>query len=343
MNTFDHITSIHRSLSGQITVEEQQQLGLWLQSDPSHKGIMREVTLLWKAAEAYQKEETVDTEGALARFKKARTLESVETKVPVSKPAKVKSLPLRRYFLRAAVAAGFLFGLFYISSEMGSTSSNGLAEINTTADQIEKTTLEDGSTIHVNESTVFGYPTQFESSTRSVNLKGEAFFDIAKDASRPFTIGTSQLDVKVLGTSFNIYAYPDNTIEEVTVATGKVSVYIKETKEEHLLKAGDHLSFNRKSGKVKITKDANQNAQAWRTGILTFDDTPFEIVCQTLEKHFDIDIVVKNKELLNCGVTVPSFKNASQENVLELLETVFSMDVEQKGSRSFEFTNGSCD
>lgn len=343
MNKFDQITSIHKSLSGQLSVVEQQRLNEWLLANPEHKAIAQEVEMIWEGANSQQESESIDVENALARFKKARVNQEAEVPRITSEPQKVaKSISLRRYFLRAAVAAGFLFGMFFLFSEMGQDVSNGLATVSTSFGEKDSANLEDGSSVYVNSETVFEYPNRFDENSREVNLKGEAFFDVAKDAERPFLIGTDQLSVKVLGTSFNVYAYPGKATEEVVVATGKVAVTVKEKNKEYILEAGDYLSYNHQDGKVVIKKDRKQNAQAWRTGVLTFDATPLVDVCQTLEKHFDIAIAIKNLELLNCSVTVPSFKNANQEIVLETLKTVFSMELEQTGKQSFEFSGGTC-
>ena len=341
MNKFDHITSIHKSLSGQISVAEQQELNQWLSEAPNNKRVVAEVSMIWKAADAYRKSQEAPVGAALARFKKARTA-AERPVVNVAPSAKVKSLQLKRYFLRVAVAAGFLFGTFFLFSEMGGFQSNDLAEVTTTSGQTEKAALQDGSVVYINGNSEFEYPTTFDKNTRAVKLKGEAFFEIAKDVSKPFTIATNQLDVKVLGTSFNVYAYPDKTIEEVSVATGKVAVSIKQNKEEYILEAGDHLIYDHQSGKVTITKDLKQNAQAWRTGILTFDSVSLARVFQTLEKHFDISIALGNKELSNCGLTVPAFKNANQQVVLETIKTAFGMELKKTGSNSFEFIGGNC-
>jgi ferric-dicitrate binding protein FerR (iron transport regulator) len=296
--------------------------------------------MIWKAADAYRKSQEAPVEEALARFKKART--AAVTSVELAPTTTVKSLPSRRYFLRVTAAAAVLFGAFFFFSEMGGNQANGFGEVYTMSGQREETGLSDGSVVYVNGDSEFEYPTTFDENSRAVKLKGEAFFEIVEDASKPFTIATNQLDVKVLGTSFNVYAYPDKTIEEVSVATGKVVVSIKQNKEEYILVAGDHLSYDHKNGKVTITKDLKQNAQAWRTGVLTFDSVPLTTVFQTLEKHFDLSISLANKELSNCPFTVPAFKNANQEVVLETIKTVFGMELKKTGSNRFEFVGGNC-
>ncbi len=341
MNKFDKITSIHKSLSGQISVAEQQELDQWIKADPDSKRVVAEVTMIWKAADAYRKSQDTPVEDALARFKKARTV--VETPQVEETPiASVKSLPIRRYFLRIAAAAAVLFGAFVLFSDMGGNQADGFAEVNTDSGETEKASLHDGSTVYVNGDSKFEYPTTFDKNTRAVKLEGEAFFEIAKDASKPFTIATTQLDVKVLGTSFNVYAYPGKTIEEVSVATGKVAVSIKQNNKKYILEAGDHLSYDHKNGQVRITKDLKQNAQAWRTGVLIFDSTPLATVFQTLEKHFGLSISSGDTDLSNCILEAPAFKNANQEVVLETIKTTFGMELKKTGAKSFEFIGGNC-
>jgi transmembrane sensor len=338
MDTFDYIITIHRSLSGQISVEEQQQLDQWLKADPAHKEMAQEVMLIWRAARAYQESQLVNTEGALARLQKARSVASVQ----VTPSAKVVNLPTRRtlFKIAAGAAAALVFGLFFYISDSSSLSE---AFVITSTGQKETTTLTDGSTIYINETSVLEFPEQFASDSREIKLQGEAFFDVAKDAQRPFIIITDQLEVKVLGTSFNVYAYPNKKTEEVGVTSGKVEVTSKTLDKKYILQAGDYLSFDKENKTVRIHKDSHQNAQAWRTGVLTFDSTPLAEVCQVLEKYFDISIQIKNEALMNCPVTVPAFNKPTAEVVLKTIQTTFSMELQQKGTRSYELSGGACE
>jgi transmembrane sensor len=337
MDTFDYIITIHRSLNGQISVEEQQQLDQWLEADPAHKEMAREVALIWRATRAYQESQLTDTEGALTRFQKART----EATVHAAPEAKVVNLATRRsiFKIAAGVAAALVLGLFFYTSDRLPSE----AVVSTAMGQRETTTLNDGSIVYINETSAFEFPEQFASDAREVTLKGEAFFEVAKDARRPFLISTDQLEVKVLGTSFNVYAYPHKKTEEVVVASGKVAVTSKSFDKEYLLKAGDHLIYDKENKTVHIRRDDHQNAQAWRTGVLTFDSTPLTEVCQVLEKYFDISIQIKNEALMNCPVTVPAFNKPTAAIVLQTLQTTFSMELQQKGTNSYELSGGACE
>jgi ferric-dicitrate binding protein FerR (iron transport regulator) len=338
MNTFDYIVTIHRSLSGQITVEEQQQLDQWFEADPAHKVMAQEVALIWRAARAYQVAQlTDDTEGALSRFQKARAATTVQT----TPAAKVVNLSTRRsmFKLAAGVAAALVLGLFLYTSD----SSQSEVAVSTAMGQKETTKLKDGSTIYINETSVLEFPEQFATDAREVTLKGEAFFEVAKDASRPFLIATDQLEVKVLGTSFNVYAYPHKRTEEVVVASGKVAVTSKAFDKEYLLEAGDHLIYDKENKTVHIRKDDHQNAQAWRTGVLTFGATPLTEVCQSLEKYFNISVQIKNEAMLNCPFTGPAFNKATPAIVLKTIQTAFGMELQQKGTNSYELSGGACE
>ncbi len=328
---------IHKRLTGQISDDELLQLKQWLNAVPGNPAIAREVEQIWNAANAKGQQPEVET--ALHRFQKARR-ESVPATVP--RPAtNAKVVTLRSILLRAAVAVGLLLGAFYLLQETGQ--SNDLMQLTTQLGQQQSVDLQDGSSVWLNQSSTLDYPTTFADDQRTVQLHGEAFFDVADDTQRPFTITTPALDIEVVGTSFNVFAYPGKNTEEVVVASGKVKVEVKNDDTSYLLEPGDRLIYNRSNSQATTSKDNQQNAQAWRTGILTFHQTPLSEVRRILEKHFDIRIHIDNKALHECPFTAPAFKNATRQTVLETLATAFSMEVEPSADGAFRFLGGACD
>lgn len=153
-------------------------------------------------------------------------------------------------------------------------------------------TLADGSTIWLNSASEIRFPERFDSSSRTVFLRGEAFFEVASDSLRPFYVETGDLKTKVLGTSFNInLLHPDQ--HKISLISGKISVVNTITEEEIALLPGQQLKYGTKSGKTLRGIFYASEVTGWKDGKLVFRQTSFHDVISTLERwygvHFTID------------------------------------------------------
>lgn len=191
----------------------------------------------------------------------------------------------------AAVAAIFIlvFGGFqFYKTQFATHESKVLfAEFNK-----EKVTLEDGSVVSLNKGASIHYPDKFDSDQRVISLSGEAFFEIEKDVNRPFIINTTHCDVTVLGTSFNISTQQKQT--EVTVATGRVKVQSKSTKEMAFLVANQQTTVTKDTLVKQMVE--NKNYRSWDTGYFEFEQTPLENVIAELNAYYDDKITLNNTD-----------------------------------------------
>jgi transmembrane sensor len=179
--------------------------------------------------------------------------------------------------------------------------------------------LSDGTRIHLNAESVLKYPNKFSGKTREVYLEGEAFFEVAKDKKHPFIIHSSKMDTKVVGTSFNILAYPDQKNQEVSVVTGKVSVRATVTKQNVLVFPGQRVTIEKETNTLKAYSRINIATMAsWRKNILVFEDVPVNEVIATMERHYGVKIKIQNESLQNLIINA-SFEEAKPEQVLNLL------------------------
>jgi transmembrane sensor len=179
--------------------------------------------------------------------------------------------------------------------------------------------LSDGTLIHLNAESVLKYPNRFSGNTREVYLEGEAFFEVAKDKKHPFIIHSSKMDTKVVGTSFNILAYPNQKKQEVSVVTGKVSVSSTVTKQNVLVFPGQKATIEKETNNLKAYSQINISTIAsWRKNILVFEDITVNEVVATLERHYGVKIKIQNESLQNLIINA-SFEEAEPEQVLNLL------------------------
>lgn len=179
--------------------------------------------------------------------------------------------------------------------------------------------LSDGTLIHLNAESVLKYPNKFSGNTREVYLEGEAFFEVAKDKKHPFIIHSSKMDTKVVGTSFNILAYPDQKNQEVSVVTGKVSVSSTVTKQNVFVFPGQKATIEKETNNLKAHSQINISTIAsWRKNILVFEDVTVNEVIATMERHYGVKIKIQNESLQNLIINA-SFEEAEPEQVLNLL------------------------
>ncbi len=185
--------------------------------------------------------------------------------------------------------------------------------------KIEAVTLADGSRITLNAGSKLRYPEKFSGNTREVYLEGEALFDIAQQPGKPFIVHTGQLTTTVLGTSFNISAYPDDEKMQVTVLTGKVSVQENINKKMTTLLPNQKAIFNTKTAQLLSNNVANPEPEtAWQQGRMSFDDAPLTEVAAQFYRQYGITLKLQSPRLANCRLSIV----LNNDNIDSLLTTI---------------------
>lgn len=174
-----------------------------------------------------------------------------------------------------------------------------LRQSTTQTGEMKVVTLSDGSKITLNNQSSLKYPSSFKGKTREVYLVGQAFFEVAHDPEKPFKVHTDQLDVQVLGTSFDIFAYPKDEKIAVAVATGKVGVLSNNGKKTntHFLLPGDKLTYDRLTSNFNSTKVNIADIFAWNGGKLTFRNETLESITTQLQRYYKVKFVFNNRAL----------------------------------------------
>jgi ferric-dicitrate binding protein FerR (iron transport regulator) len=180
--------------------------------------------------------------------------------------------------------------------------------------------LSDGSTVWLNADSELQYPEVFSRDVRKIYLSGEAYFDIAKDTTRPFIIHLDNNQIKVLGTAFNIKAYEEDDIVETTVVSGEVtfirtgSLASKDQKDTLLLTPNFKALYSKHTGTITKTEADTRLDTAWKDGKLIFKSTEFSVVGKVLERTFGKKVVFSNETIKQCRLTGTFF---FQDNSLE--------------------------
>src|SRR6185437_7136137 len=150
-------------------------------------------------------------------------------------------------------------------------------------------TLPDGSRVWLNNISSLRYPTSFRGKDRRVALTGEAYFEIAGDAGKPFIVQVKEASIEVLGTSFNVMAYPDESGSQTTLLTGAVRVKAGTGVVNLLPDEQAQISGN---GELKLVKDvASEDIVSWKDGFFYFGRASFAAVMRQLARWYDVDVV----------------------------------------------------
>lgn len=191
-----------------------------------------------------------------------------------------------------------------------------------------KVILPDGSMVWLNAESTIKFPIPFHKDDRSIELLGEAFFEVTKNPHLPFIVESGKIKVKVLGTKFNYKAFANDPDIEVTLEEGKIALDIlgKVGAEETLLIPGDRFVYEKKSNKASIKHEDIKKYIAWHTGKLIFDNSPMAEVAQMLSRWYGIEVIVKDAEVMNYRFTT-TFENESLLQVIELFGLSSPVDI----------------
>jgi ferric-dicitrate binding protein FerR (iron transport regulator) len=196
-----------------------------------------------------------------------------------------------------------------------------------TGNTVRKDTLPDGSVITLNKNSSLTYPERFTKDTRSVALKGEAFFRITPDKNKPFIITINDIRIKVIGTSFNVRS--EKGLTEVIVATGVVQVQKGNT--EVALRPNEKVVVRRQDSVITKERETAQLYQYYESREFVCDNTPLWKLVAVLNKAYDTTIVIGRPELRNLPLTT-TFPNESLDRILQIISLTFNIDVEKIGT-----------
>ncbi|MEO1514829.1 MAG: FecR domain-containing protein [Bacteroidota bacterium] len=321
-----YIALLYKRLDQRIEPEEQSQLEDWLQRSEDNQLMADGIEKAWQAGGRYQKPITVDLDAEFDLLE-----QRIEADEATKQAPRIQSRSrdnAQRFVIgwRIAASIALLVIAGWLASQWMGGSAVEWQQARTTGGKMELA-LEDGSKVWLNDQSLLEYPKQYADSERRVKLEGEAFFDIAKEATRPFIIETVEGTVQVLGTSFNLRSRGKGQQLEVEVHSGRVQLSPAiEGKEALLLEAGQTGLYDPQSGQLERITDLSPNAASWHSRRLIFIDAPLSAVLEDISQHFGQDIQLANPDMANCTMINTFEKDASLEDVLNAIAIVFQVE-----------------
>lgn len=195
----------------------------------------------------------------------------------------------------AVFVLAFLLGsvtLFLINREQSSNFSRLYNTIEVPNGQRSQVTLYDGTKVWINSGTKFKYPVAFSKDTRDVFIEGEAYFDVAKDKKHPFIVNAGRLKIKVLGTRFNVCAYPEDVNSYATLEEGSINAVNSGNGEQLTLNPGEQITLNSSVNSMKYQKVNTTLYTSWKENLLRFDNATFKELIIKMERWYGIKITV---------------------------------------------------
>ncbi len=316
-------------LNNELTHREKIEIESWLKQSDENRNEMEKCRQTLNIADGYYEAKSFDSNAAWKNVDAQigpRQLKVVQRK----KRRKEQILQFYKYAAIIVVAlllgsVGYYFGfvnpepLFF--NEVFSSNSQTLNEY----------VLPDGSVVTLNSNSELKFPKHFKDNVREVTLVGEAFFNVKPNPEKPFIIYAGNAQVKVLGTSFNVCAYPKTETVEVVVTTGKVQVssitndLLADSQEVYLLQGEKGTLFNEKY-LLKKSVNRNPNFLAWKTNDLVFNETPLNDVVRCLNKVYHINIKIAEPELEKLVLTA-HFDKKPIDFILNVIRLTFNLEL----------------
>ncbi len=320
--------------------QELQKLLKLLNTDDKKELFYNEMEQLWQKYANKNTQYQIDTEKALEQtLLKIREIEHTEdVKVSTSlnwfsrHPNTSLLFKIAAVFLLAVILfTGGYWGLRVLNHK-----ETAFITIHVPYGQKKIIVLSDCTKVWINSGSTFQYPLHFNNN-RTVHLSGEAYFEVTKDPIHPFIVTTPTIKVKVLGTGFDVFAYPDEALVKTTLVHGKVAVYpnfSKEITKKSILLPGEQYILYRRSNTFDIIKVNPDIYTTWRQNKLIFMDTPLKEVIKQLERWYNVKININDPVVEQFSCTV-SFTREPLQKILNVLQDIIPIRITHSGHNIF--------
>lgn len=318
-----------RYLSNEVNALEKLEVETWLSQSVENREELEQSRKMLDTIDAFYKAKSFDSGVAWNNVKAKMNLSQMK----VIQRKNIGKEVVTRFYKYAAIivfavllgSAGYYFGFRNKVTEVYS-------EIISTQNQvINEYILPDGSVVALNSNSKLVFPKHFKGDTREVTIYGEAFFDVKPNHEKPFIINAGNAQVKVVGTSFNVCAYPETEMVEVVVTTGKVQLISKNTealsgeKLVYLIPGEKGTLFN-KSSMPEKSENSNPNYLAWKTRDFIFNDIPLDEVFTCLEKTYHVKIQVTDPVLNDLKLNA-QFDKKPIDFILNVVGLTFNLEL----------------
>jgi ferric-dicitrate binding protein FerR (iron transport regulator) len=291
-------------LNGECLREDCEELIAWIEASSANKNEYLQIKDIWDSLN----NQNDNTTQQLALFYKNQYSKS-----------KTRHLVWIRSL--SAVAAVLLLGLIFsvLVPYNREPQTDTLQVFSVPLGSRSKVILADGSEVSLNSGSELKYSAGFSSKNRVVSLTGEAFFNVKADPKNPFTVKTTDFDIKVTGTKFNVCSYSDNKYATATLAEGKIALHLNRNSDILKVEPGEKFRFDRKTEEHSLLEADVESEIAWKDDQFIFKNIPFPELAKRLERWYDVKLNYSDQKLWDYAFT-GKFKN--QETIWQVLDAL---------------------
>lgn len=302
---------IFKYLSGELSESETQELFRQLETD---KHLYDEFIRLQNVY-------------ALAHLSTLSEIESVNIKsfqlfihqIKIKERHTIIRLVMRYAAIVLLLIASTFFTTKYLLGDTGNDPT--MNTLTVPAGQRVQLTLQDGTSVWLNAQSTLTFPARFTGKTRRVTVSGEAYFDVAKDTKKPFIVSTQDLEMKVLGTQFNVYSYQECDYIKTDLVEGSLMVYNKKSPHASvILKPNEQMVV--KDGKMIVGKIRNADYFLWKDGIYTFKNERLLDIIEKLQLYYDVKIIVKDPQIFDVYYTGKFRQRDGIDEILRIIQKI---------------------
>ena len=236
-----------------------------------------------------------------------------------------------RLIMQYAAAALVLIASTFFATQYFLTDTGNKEDMNTLvvpAGQRAQLTLQDGTSVWLNAQSTLTYPARFSGKMRRVTVSGEAYFDVAANPKKPFIVSTQNMEMKVLGTQFNVYSYLGTGCIKTDLVEGSLMVYSKQSPTASVtLKPNEQIVV--KDGKMFVRKIQNSDYFLWKDGIYTFENERLLDIIEKLQLYYDVKIVVKDPEIFNVRYTGKFRQRDGIDEILRIIQKIQRFNIQK--------------
>lgn len=295
---------ILRYLQGECTEQELMELNEWIKESEDNRNHL------------FMLQESFDARN-LERYSDSRFIAKAEkqllNQMEAMKNERSYHLPIRKVMQYAAIFLFIIASSFAIIHFVGTWNTEAMTTI-TANESVKECTLPDGTKVWLNRHSTIKYPQTFADDHRNVELVGEGYFEVTKDKKRPFTVATQAMQIRVLGTKFNVRNIETDAIAEASLLEGEVQVTGNKQEGQVILAPGQKAELDTRTGKLCVKQVNAQLDAVWRDDLIPFDKATVSEIASTLERFYHVKITLS-----------PDVDNNTYSGVLKRKESIDSV------------------
>jgi len=315
--------TLFKYISGQATSGEAKEVQYWTEGSEDRKNELSRLKNIWIITGLDNKIEHLKKEEEISHI--WNIIREINTK----EQNKNFRLQFVKYAAAILLLIGFSGTIGYFISGSASKTNSEFTEIFVPKGERSTVVLPDGSTVQLNSDSHLKFKSSFSSQKRGVELEGEGFFNVTHDKSRPFIVETPALQVEVLGTTFDVSSYPNDSVITTFLQTGKVKINSNKS-DAIYLSPNEAFTYNKTTHESSKSNIQDQRFIDWTKGILTIKEETIGTLSNKLERRFNIHIKFGDDDVKNHMYT-GSIKDEDLNTLLEALAFASSIQYKRNG------------